>query len=121
MTKARGINILVITNILEERKIRMELKAKQIAGLLKVLANENRLLILCELIRGPKTVSSLGEKLPKITQSALSQHLARLKAHGILDFSKAGQSVTYSIADCRVEEIISVLKKYYCDDGEDKK
>lgn len=50
----------------------MERKAKQIAELLKVLANENRLLILCELIKEPKTVSSLGEKMPNITQSALS-------------------------------------------------
>ncbi len=98
----------------------MERKAKQIAELLKVLANENRLLILCELIKEPKTVSSLGEKMPNITQSALSQHLALLKAHGILDFSKSGQSVTYSIADHRVEEVISVLKKYYCDNQEDK-
>ena len=96
----------------------MEHKAKQIAELLKVLANEYRLLILCELIKGPKTVSSLGEKMPNITQSALSQHLALLKAHGILDFSKSGQSVTYSIADHRVEEVIWVLKKYYCGNEE---
>lgn len=96
----------------------MEYKAKHIAELLKVLANENRLLILCRLIKGPKTVSGLGETIPGITQSALSQHLALLKAHGILDFSKSGQSVTYSIADHRVEEIMSVLKKYYCDNGE---
>ncbi len=97
----------------------MKRQTKEIAGLLKVLANENRLLILCKLIKGPKTVSGLGEKIPNITQSALSQHLALLKAHGILDFSKAGQSVTYSIADHRVEQVISVLKKYYCDNEED--
>jgi DNA-binding transcriptional ArsR family regulator len=92
----------------------MERKAKEIAELLKVLANKNRLYILCELIKGPKTVSGLGEKIPNITQSALSQHLALLKAHGILDHSKAGQSITYSIADHRVEEVISVLRKHYC-------
>jgi DNA-binding transcriptional ArsR family regulator len=93
----------------------MEDKAKQIAGLLKVLANEYRLLILCELIKEPRTVSSLGEKIQNITQSALSQHLALLKAHGILDNSKSGQTVTYFIADSRVEEIIALLKKHYCD------
>ncbi len=93
----------------------MDRQAKHIAGLLKVLANENRLLILCELIKGPKNVSCLCDKIPNITQSALSQHLALLKAHGILDFSKSGQSVTYSIADQRMGEIISVLKKHYCD------
>lgn len=93
----------------------MQHKAKQIAGLLKVLANEYRLLILCALIEGPKTVSALGEKVPSITQSALSQHLTLLKAHGILDYTKTGQKVTYCISDNRVEEIISVLKTYYCD------
>ncbi len=93
----------------------MEEKAKKIAALLKVLANENRLLILCELIEEPKTVSRLAEKIPNITQSALSQHLAILKAHGILDYAKSGQSITYSIADDRVERVIEVLKRYYCD------
>lgn len=96
----------------------MEQKAKQIAELLKVLANEYRLLILCELIKGPKTVGSLGQIIPGITQSALSQHLALLKAHGILDHVKSGQNVTYSIADHRVEEIIFLLRKYYCDNEE---
>lgn len=96
----------------------MEQKAKQIAEILKVLANEYRLLILCELIKEPKTVSSLGERIHTITQSALSQHLALLKAHGVLDNIKAGQNVTYFIADKRVEEIISLLKEHYCDDRE---
>ncbi len=98
----------------------MEKKAKQIAELLKVLANENRLMILCALMKEPKMVSKIAEKVPNITQSALSQHLALLKAHGILDFTKNGQNITYSIADHRVEEVIHVLKKYYCDFQEDK-
>ncbi|MDD3921406.1 MAG: metalloregulator ArsR/SmtB family transcription factor [Eubacteriales bacterium] len=85
-----------------------------IARMLKVLSNEHRLNILCELITGPKTVSALGEKIDTISQSALSQHLALLKAHGIVDDTKNGQSVTYSIADMRVEAIIDTLKEYYC-------
>jgi len=56
--------------------------------------------------------------VPNITPSALSQHLTLLKAHRILDFSKSGQSVTYSIADHRVDEIIKVLRKYYCGKAE---
>jgi len=92
----------------------VEEKVKEITALLKVLANENRLLILCELIKGAKTVGALGEKLSHITQPALSQHLMLLKAHGILDSTKAGQNVTYAIADHRMEEIISVLRKHYC-------
>lgn len=93
----------------------MEEKAKQIAELLKMLANENRLMIFCALMEQAMTVGEIAKRVPNITQSALSQHLALLKAHGILDFNKSGQKITYSIADHRVEEIIHVLKKYYCD------
>ena len=92
----------------------MEEKAKKVGQLLKVLANENRLLILCGLMESPQSVGKLAEKVPNITQSALSQHLAILKAHGILDYTKFGQSVTYSIADHRVEAVLEVLKEYYC-------
>ena len=96
----------------------MEEKAKQLAELLRILANENRLLILCALMRGAKTVGQIGEYVPKITQSALSQHLMKLKTAGILDSDKQGQSVTYFVADHRVTEILAVLKKYYCDNLE---
>ncbi|MDR1977656.1 MAG: metalloregulator ArsR/SmtB family transcription factor [Synergistaceae bacterium] len=93
----------------------MKEKAKQIATLLKTLANENRLMIFCALMERPMTVSALSERLPNITQPALSQHLAQLRVHRILEDTKMGQNVTYSIADHRVEEIIHVLKKYYCE------
>ena len=94
--------------------MKLEDKTKQIAELLKILANENRLLILCGLMKQPMTVSKISRAVPKITQSALSQHLTLLKAYGILDFNKSGQNVTYSIADNRVGKILNVLKKYYC-------
>lgn len=98
----------------------MEERAKQVADLLKVLANENRLLIFCALMKSPMPVHQIAKYVPNITQSALSQHLSVLKAHGILDNCKSGQNITYSIADNRVIEIINVLKKYYCDtDSED--
>lgn len=95
-------------------------KAKEVAEILKVLANENRLLILCELIEGPKTVGQLLENLnnmtksTNITQSALSQHLAVLKAHKILDSTKSGQNITYFINDKRILNVIDVLKDNYC-------
>lgn len=98
----------------------MEERARQIAELLKVLANENRLLIFCALMKQPLTVGELAKYVPNITQSALSQHLTLLKAHGILEFKKTGQNVTYWIADHRVEEIMKVLKKYYCDNEVNK-
>ena len=93
----------------------MEEKSKQIAELLKVLANENRLLIFCGLTEHPMTVGEIAKLVPKITPSALSQHLNLLKAHGILNSDKSGQYVTYSIADARVEELIKVIQKNYCE------
>lgn len=94
----------------------MEERAKQIAELLKVLANENRLLILCALMNGAKNVSELTKFVPNITPSALSQHLALLKAHKILDSQKCGLNVAYSIFDDRIKELFLVLKKHYCSD-----
>lgn len=93
----------------------MEEKAKQIAELLKVLANENRLMILCALMEEPMTVGTIAKRVTGITQPALSQHLSVLKAAGILDSEKQGQSITYSILDHRVEEVLHVLKRHYCD------
>ncbi|MDD3212554.1 MAG: metalloregulator ArsR/SmtB family transcription factor [Eubacteriales bacterium] len=93
----------------------MRNEAKKMAETLKMLANEHRLCILCELIDGPKTVGALGEKIDAISQSALSQHLALLKAHGMVQDHKSGQSVTYAIADRRVESLISAMKRNYCD------
>lgn len=92
----------------------MEQDAKKIAQLLKVLANENRLLILCILMEHSLTVGEIAANIGNISQSALSQHLALMKAHGIVDCNKHGQNITYFIADHKVEEVMKVLKKYYC-------
>ena len=94
----------------------MEDKAHQVAQLLKVLANENRLMLFCALMEGPKSVGELAGSVPHITQSALSQHLTLLRNQGILDFTKYGHSITYSISDERVVELLMLLKKSYCDE-----
>ncbi len=91
----------------------MVAKAKEIADLLKLVANENRLLILCELSNGPQSVSSLLEKL-NISQSGLSQHLALLKANGILDYDKTAQTVTYNVRDERILVLLNTIKETYC-------
>jgi DNA-binding transcriptional ArsR family regulator len=89
--------------------------AKNIAELLKVLANENRLMIVCHLIEAPMTVTELHKNISNLTQPALSQHLAILKAHKILDSNKNGLSITYSIHDEKISNVIKVLKENYCD------
>ncbi|MDT8716278.1 winged helix-turn-helix transcriptional regulator [Clostridium sp. 19966] len=90
-------------------------KAKDISELLKVLANENRLLIVCNLLERPMTVSELHEKINNLTQPALSQHLSILKANKILDSTKNGLTITYYIKDHKIENIIHALKENYCE------
>lgn len=90
-------------------------RVKEISELLRVLANENRLAIVCHLIEKPMTVSELHEKLDHVTQPALSQHLAVLKANKILDSNKSGLTITYFIQDKRIINIIKELKRTYCD------
>lgn len=89
-------------------------QAKEVAELLKVLANEHRLLILCALLDGPLTVSEINEAVSEIGQSAVSQHLSRLKALGLVSSEKKGQYVHYEIADHRVERVLAILKQEYC-------
>lgn len=92
----------------------MEEQAKKIAELLKMLANEHRLLVLCALMRGPLTVGEIHKFTPNITASALSQHLTQLKAAGILDSEKQGMNVVYRIQDDRVVNLMGAIKEYYC-------
>ena len=92
----------------------MEERAKMLAELLKMLANDKRLLILCALAERPMGVGEIVEKLDSISQSGVSQHLAAMKARGILDCHKEGQSVTYFISDDKIIEVMAVLKKCYC-------
>ncbi len=89
-------------------------ETRQIASTLKVLANENRLAILCELLAGPETVGALLLKIGGISQSALSQHLALLKAHGMVADQKSGQNVIYRVADSRVEAVLETIRQQYC-------
>jgi ArsR family transcriptional regulator, virulence genes transcriptional regulator len=88
---------------------------KEIAEILKVLSNENRLMIVCYLLESSMTVSELHKNMNHLTQSALSQHLAMLKAHRILESNKNGLSITYSIHDDRIRNVLKNLRENYCD------
>lgn len=92
----------------------MEEKARKIADFLKLLANEQRLLILCALLEEPMTVGRIHAFTPGITASALSQHLAQLKTAGILESEKQGMNVRYRLKDQRIGGLIAYLKDNYC-------
>ena len=81
-----------------------------------MLANEKRLLILCFLAaRGEMTVGELVGVV-KLSQSALSQHLAKLRADGLVEFRRASQTLHYSVTDQRALRLLQVLKEIYCGD-----
>jgi DNA-binding transcriptional ArsR family regulator len=91
-------------------------QAGEAAQLLKLLGNEKRLLILCFLaVRGEMTVGELVGVV-KLSQSALSQHLARLREDGLVAFRRTSQTLHYRVADKRALRVLQVLKEIYCGD-----
>jgi DNA-binding transcriptional ArsR family regulator len=92
----------------------LERKAAEAAALLKLLANENRLLILCRLtLNGEMSVSSLTTAVG-LSQSALSQHLAKMREEGLLATRREGQTVFYRIADPNAARLLEALKGILC-------
>ena len=89
-------------------------KAAEAAGLLKLLANENRLLILCRLALARElSVNDLAGAVG-LSQSALSQHLAKMREEGLLATRRDAQTVYYRIADPNAARLLALLKNIYC-------
>lgn len=92
----------------------LERKAGEAAALLKLLANENRLLILCRLaIAGEMSVTALVEA-GDLSQSALSQHLGKMRDDGLLGTRRDAQTIYYRIADKNAARLLALLKDIYC-------
>lgn len=87
--------------------------AHDAAQLLKTLANENRLLILCKLAEGELSVGELNARVP-LSQSALSQHLSVLRREGLVSTRREAQTIYYSLADGPAMDVINTLHGIYC-------
>ena len=93
---------------------RLAAKAADAAALLRALSNEHRLLILCLLVsEGELSVGALGRRVD-LSQSALSQHLARLRDEGLVSFRREAQTLFYRIADPRAGRVLEVLRDIFC-------
>lgn len=91
----------------------LTMNAAETANYLKLIANERRLMILCLLAaKGEATVSFLSQSI-SLGQSAMSQHLARLRADNLVDFRKEGQMAFYRIADEKVEDLLIKLRDVF--------
>jgi DNA-binding transcriptional ArsR family regulator len=91
----------------------MQAHAADAAELMKALGNESRLMVLCMLTEGEQSVSDLNEMIP-LSQSALSQQLARLRQQGLVKTRRESQVIYYSLADGPADRVINLLHDIYC-------
>jgi DNA-binding transcriptional ArsR family regulator len=98
----------------------LEKKATEAAGLLQSMANPRRLMILCELAQGERSVGALV-RIVGLQQAALSQHLARLRSKGLVRTRRQAQMVFYRLASPAVTAIIETLAALFCAPGKSKK
>ncbi len=82
-------------------------------ALLKALSNEKRLLIVCALYKSERSVGEL-EEIVDLSQSALSQHLARLRRDGLVKTRREAQTIYYSLDDAATSEVLRCLYDIYC-------
>ncbi|WNC70876.1 metalloregulator ArsR/SmtB family transcription factor [Thalassotalea psychrophila] len=88
--------------------------AEKAEAYLKLLANKNRLMILCNLVEGERSVSQLNELIP-LAQSALSQHLASLRTAKMVSTRRDAQTIYYSLADDDAKQILQLLYRMFCE------
>lgn len=89
-------------------------KAAQAESFLKALANRHRLMVLCELHKGERSVTSLQEAIG-LSQSSLSQHLARLREDALVTTRRESQTIYYSLANENVSRFIALLYEIFCE------
>jgi len=91
----------------------MENAAERASNLMKTLGHRDRLMILCQLLDGEKSVGQLAEALG-LQQSPLSQHLARMRKERLVTTRRESQTIYYSLANRDVTKVIGVLYELYC-------
>ena len=91
----------------------MERAADQASDLLKALSNRHRLLIICQLIDGERSVGELAAFL-NLRDSTVSQHLALLRKDGLVSARRDGQTIYYSIASDPAREVLKTLYQVFC-------
>lgn len=94
----------------------MAAHSEEASDMLKALANPNRLMLLCMLVDGERCVSDLNQEV-WLSQSALSQHLARLRQEGMVETRREGQTIYYRIVDGPALAIVKSLHAHYCQQG----
>lgn len=94
----------------------MQNQAKKAARLMRMLSSPHRLLILCQLTQGEMNAGDITE-LVGLSQSAVSQHLAKLRSDGLVSTRRESQNIFYSLASDEVAAIVGHLYDLYCNDS----
>lgn len=97
----------------DEAMDKMMASACDASALLKAISHEGRLMILCALVTGEKSVTEL-EELLHARQAAVSQQLARLRMEGLVTPRREGKAIYYSLADDRPRQILEVMYEMFC-------
>ncbi len=98
----------------QNRNADLEARAEETAAILALLANSRRLIILCKLMQaGERTVGALAQDVG-LSQSALSQHLALMRAENLVGTRREAQTIHYRIIDGRVTKLLAALEGVFC-------
>jgi DNA-binding transcriptional ArsR family regulator len=95
----------------------MQSQAADASRLLKTLGNAQRLRVLCLLVDREMSVGQINEQLPDLSQSALSQHLAKLREEGLVQTRREAQTIWYTLEHGPAQQIITTLYSIYCAPG----
>jgi DNA-binding transcriptional ArsR family regulator len=91
----------------------LEARAGEVSAVLGAMANSRRLLVLCNLLEGEKSVGQLAERV-SISPAALSQHLGKMRGLGLVATRRDGQTIHYRLASDAVRKILRTLDQAYC-------
>ena len=92
---------------------KMEEAADRASRMMKTLGHPGRLMLLCNLAEGERSVGDLATELG-ISQSSLSQHLMRMRSEGLVEARRESQTVYYRLADGEAQEVINALYRIFC-------
>jgi ArsR family transcriptional regulator, virulence genes transcriptional regulator len=96
-----------------DRMAELQRDARRVASLLKAMSNPARLVILCQIAEGERSVGEL-ERAVGLSQSSISQHLALLRAQAVVSSRRVGQTILYSLASKEVEALMATLHAVFC-------
>lgn len=102
-------------DILRDDMDRMAANATRASNFLKAISHEGRLMILCHLVSGEKSVTEL-ESLLSARQAAVSQQLSRLRLEGLVTPRREGKAIYYRLADDRPRKMLETVYELFCDE-----